>query len=120
MLLSRLFVLRKALLPVETASLDERCNDKERIRDNDNSKVMDMGHVIHETNEDTSECSDYIDGTTIATCKNADNIIQHAKKMQEFSDKIYGKTLSNILAAQKKDKSYYDKKHASSKVIEMW
>lgn len=48
-----------------------------------------MGHVIHVTDEDNSECSDnedYINGTTIAGYKNADHIIQHAKKMQELRD----------------------------------
>ena len=57
--------------------------------------------------KDTSECSDtedYIDGAgiTIAACKNADHIIQHARKMQELRDKIYGKILSNIQAAQER------------------
>ena len=64
-----------------------------------------MGQVIHATDEDTSECSDtedYIDGITIAACKNTDHIIQHARKMQELRDKIYGKTLSNIKAAQER------------------
>ena len=36
-------VISKALLPMEMASLDERCNDKEQIRGDDgNSKVMEM------------------------------------------------------------------------------
>ena len=100
--------------------MDERCNDKEQIRgDDDNSKVIEMGHIIHATDEDTSECSDtedYIDGTTIAACKSADHIIQHAKKMQELRDRIYGKTLSNIQAAQEKDNYTI----TSSKVIVMW
>ena len=37
----------------------------------------------------------------------------------ELRDKICRKTLSNIQAAHEKDKSYYDKKHASYKLIVM-
>ena len=40
----------------------------------------------------------------------------HAKKMQELGDRIYGKTLSNIQAAQEKDNYTI----TSSKVIVIW
>lgn len=46
----------------------------------------------------------------------ADYIILQAKAMACVREKINAKTMSNIKIAQAKDKAYYDKKHANSKV----
>jgi hypothetical protein len=46
----------------------------------------------------------------------ADYIISQAKAMACVREKINAKTMSNIKIAQAKDKAYYDKKHANSKV----
>ena len=43
-------------------------------------------------------------------------IISQAKAMACVREKINAKTMSNIKIAQAKDKAYYDKKHATSKV----
>ena len=44
------------------------------------------------------------------------DIVQQAKKMAELKEKIYDKVESNIKNAQRKDKQYYDMKHANPKV----
>ena len=45
-----------------------------------------------------------------------DDIVQHASQMSRVKEAIYSKAKQNIDAAQKKDKEYYDKKHASPEV----
>lgn len=49
-------------------------------------------------------------------CWDPDAIVQHALKMSKVKEAIYSKAKQNIDAAQKKDKEYYDMKHASPEV----
>lgn len=45
-----------------------------------------------------------------------DEIAKHASMMSKVKEVIHSKAKCNIDAAQKKDKLYYDSKHASSEV----
>ena len=49
-------------------------------------------------------------------CWDPDEIVQHALKMSKVKEAIYVKAKQNIDTAQKKDKEYYDKKHADPEV----
>ena len=44
-------------------------------------------------------------------------LLEHAEMMTRLKDKIYEKAKVNIDEAQKKDKQYYDRKHADPKVL---
>ena len=65
---------------------------------------VELGHATEEPANDTWD---------------AEIIVHHADKMSKVKEAIHGKALANIGEAQKKDKFYYDKKHADNRVSDL-
>ena len=47
---------------------------------------------------------------------NSDQLFEHVKQMVQVKEKVFEKAKKNIDEAQRKDKLYYDQKHADPKV----